>query len=251
MKAMRQEAILELVRARGAVSTSELETEVGASAATLRRDLSRLEGEGKLRRTFGGATAFETRDDPFVAVLGVNGEAKRAIARAAASQITDGQTIILDVGTTVHYLAAELVHRPITVVTGSLAVFEVLAASPETKLILLGGEFVPEYRCVTGFLAEDSLRNVHADQAFLGCSGVSDTGDIRDTTASQIPLKRAILRVSERSTLLVDSAKFPGVGSATAASIAMLDQIITDAALPDRLAAVCEAGGTAVVMTAA
>ena len=247
MRVSRHEVILDLLAARGAMRIAELETELGASSATLRRDLAQLEELGKLRRTFGGAMAFDTPDDPFAAVLLVNANAKRAIAKAAVGQVEDHQTIILDVGTTVHYLAAELVHRPLTIITGSVTAFELFAGSPETKIILLGGEYVAEYRCLTGFMAVDSLQNLHADQAFLGCSGLSNAGDIRDTTASQIPVKRAILESSETSTLLVDSAKFPGHGSSTVAAVGVLDQIITDAQLTEPLSMLCQASDTDVV----
>lgn len=244
----RQEALLNLIHARRSVTTSELEAALGASAATVRRDLAQLEEVGKLRRTFGGALAIEAKDDPFSEVLEVSRDAKLAIAQAAASQIEDGQTVILDVGTTTHYLAAQLANRRLTIITGSLSVLDVLAGAPEVALILLGGEYVTEYRCVTGPFVEDALRDIRADHAFLGCSGVTDAGDIRDTTVSQAQIKRAILRASERSTLLVDSAKFPGVGHAAVASISTLDAIITNSPLPDSVEELRRASGTELVV---
>ena len=245
----RQNAVLGAVNARGAISLTDLEKKIGASVVTLRRDLSHLESAGKLRRTHGGAMALDRTDEPFKTVLSVNSSTKRAIAKAAALQIQDHQTIILDVGTTVHYLAAELVDRPLTIITASLAIFESFEGEATATIILLGGDYMPDYHCLTGFMTEQSLKSLHADQAFLGCSGVSVSGGIRDTTASQVPVKRAILRASERTTLLVDSSKCPGTGSTTVASISDVDQIITDAPLAHHLTSMCASASTRVTLT--
>lgn len=101
---------------------------------------------------------------------------------------------------------------------------------------------------MTGFFVQEALRSIHADHVFLGCSGVTDAGDIRDTTVSQVQIKRAMLRASEHSTLLVDSAKFPGVGHAAVTSVSALDALITDAPLPGGVEDVCRGAGTEVVI---
>jgi DeoR/GlpR family transcriptional regulator of sugar metabolism len=229
MKDSREIAILDVLREERAATVSRLAVTLQASEATIRRDLVRLDKSGRVRRTHGGAVLIEA-DAPFGEVENVNRDAKNAIATAAAAQISDGESIILDIGTTTLQLATLLHGRRLTVITASIAVFDELRDDREVQLILLPGDYDRVYRSLGGHLTPEALRGLHADHAFLGTSGIAENGDLRDTTMVQIPIKRAMLEASDRATVLVDSSKFPGAGAGRIRPTTSLTQLITERA---------------------
>ncbi|WP_435093876.1 DeoR/GlpR family DNA-binding transcription regulator [Clavibacter michiganensis] len=234
MRDAREFVILDRLRATRSATVAELAEAAGTSDATIRRDLARLDEQGALRRTHGGAVLVEV-DAPFAEVEQVNREAKERIARAAAAQIQDGQSVVLDIGTTTLHLAEQLRGRTLTVITANVAAFDVLRDDRSVRLILLPGDWDPVYRSVSGPLTAESLRMLHADHAFVGVSGIADNGDLRDTTMAQVPIKRAMAEMSDRVTVLADSSKFPGTGAGRVALTASLTQLITEAAPHERV----------------
>ncbi|MRG58770.1 DeoR family transcriptional regulator [Agromyces sp. CFH 90414] len=231
MRDVRDQAILQHLRSSRAATVSELAQATGSSIATIRRDLQRLDHAGLLKRTHGGAVVSDG-DAPFGAVESVNRDAKERIARAAAESVHDGQTIILDIGTTTLRLAQLLRGRRVTVITPNMAVYEVLRDEREVHLVLLPGDYDRVYRSVSGFLTTESLRLIRADQAFLGVSGITEDGDLRDTTLAQVPIKQAMVAACDRATVLADHDKFPGTGAGRIDLPRALRRVITDAPLP-------------------
>lgn len=226
---------------------TDLAVAAGTSEATIRRDLQRLDEAGVLRRTHGGAVLVEA-DAPFAEVEQVNRDAKERIAQAAAEQILDGQSVILDIGTTTLHIARFLRGRDVTVITASIAIFDALRDDRAVRLILLPGDWDPVYCSVSGPLTVESLRLLHADHAFLGVSGIAENGDLRDTTMSQMPVKRVMTEVSDRSTVLADSSKFPGAGSGRVAPHSSLGQLITERLPAERVVEALNAKGITVTV---
>lgn len=239
----RHELILRVLRADGPATVVGLAERLGASEATIRRDLDQLDDEGLLRRVYGGAAPVIDRDDPFVDVAEVRVAEKDAIARRCAELVRDGETVLLDIGTTAHRVARQLRGRSLTVVTSNLAVYEELADETSIQLVLLGGMLRRDYRSLVGFLTEDNLRQVHADRLFLGTSGVRPDGQVTDTTVVEVPVKRAMIAASDQVVLVADSGKFPGTGMARVCGPEDLDVVVTNAG-PDPVttAAFSEAG---------
>lgn len=229
LKSVRHESVLHLLQAQGSATVNEIAHHLNTSPATARRDLAEMESQALVERTWGGVRLVTEVDDPFQEALISHGAAKRRIGAAAAALVPDGATVILDIGTTVHHLALELAARDITVLTASLPTFEVLRAAGRASIILLGGAWSEQYQCFTGTPVTDALRHQQADIAFLGCSGVSDTGRIRDTSYSQSSIKRALLAAATTTWLLADARKFPGKGGVSPFDVDALDGIITDA----------------------
>jgi len=126
-------------------------------------------------------------------------------------------------------------------------VFEELADDDGIQLLLLGGMLRREYRSLIGFLTEDNLRQVHADRLFLGTSGVRPDGRVMDTTVVEVPVKRAMIAVSDEVILLADSAKFPGRGMASVCGPDELDIVVTDAPADERTAARLREAGVTVI----
>lgn len=246
---IRQRDILRRLRADGALSVEELARRCEVSHATIRRDLAALEGLGAIQRVHGGAVladgaALDPDAKPgFASVASRDATDKESVARRAARLVSDGDTVLLDVGTTTMMLSRELRGRPVTVITASLAVLDVLRDDPAVDLILLGGTLRRSYHSLVGVLTEDSLRQVRATHAFLGASGVRADGSVLDTTTEEVPVKRAILAASDHCVLLVDRHKFPGTGTLRVCGSSELHTLVTNrGASPGTLAAVRKAG---------
>src|SRR5215203_2653559 len=210
LRVQRRQEILNAVRS-GTSHVGALAAAFGVSEMTVRRDLRDLEREGKLTRVHGGA---------------------------AAALVADGQTIMLDIGTTTLQLARHLRGREVTVITSNLAAYEELLPETTVELVLLGGVVRRNYRSLVGVLAEDALRQLRADVAFLGASGVDDDLSVVDSTMVEVPIKRAMIGSAAKTVLLADSAKFGMRGAVRVCGAAELDVLVTDDAAP---AAACEA----------
>jgi DeoR/GlpR family transcriptional regulator of sugar metabolism len=184
------------------------------------------------------------RDEPPFAEIAVErlGEKER-IGRAAADLVRDGQTIMIDIGTTTLQLARQLRDRELTVITSSLAVLEELIPCEGIELIALGGVVRRNYRSLVGVLAEDSLRQLNADVLFLGTSAVDEQLAVWDSTMVEVPIKRAMIAAAGRVVLLADAEKFSMTGSVRVCEADAIHHIVTDAGLPaSARAAIDEAG---------
>jgi DeoR/GlpR family transcriptional regulator of sugar metabolism len=225
----RHELILRALRADGPVPVGALAERLGVSPATVRRDLVQLDREGRLTRVYGGAMAAAEDDEPFARVAAERADEKDAVARRAADLVGDGDTVLLDIGTTAHRLARHLRDRALTVITSSLAVYDELKDADDVQLVLLGGVVRRSYHSMVGFLTEDALRQVHADTVFLGASGVRCDGHVMDSTVVEVPVKRAMVAAGDRVVLLADAGKFPGTGLAKVCGPDALDIVVTSA----------------------
>jgi DeoR/GlpR family transcriptional regulator of sugar metabolism len=238
----RAERIVERLRERGTVSAQELVRMLRVSAPTIRRDLDRLEGDGVLRRVHGGAFLPSTEagagagagagaagEAPFAEVVTEHAAAKEAVAAEAAKLVLPGQVVLLDIGTTTMRIARHLRGRSITVITGNLAVLDVLRHDDVGGLVMLGGSVRRNYQSLVGPLTEDALASVNADIAFLSCTGVRPDGSVVDDISQEATLKRAIVRSANRVVLPVPAAKFPGSGSLRICRVEDLDDLITTA----------------------
>ena len=247
LRAARHDAIVELLRDRPAMRTVDVARNLNVSMATARRDCIALENKGIIERSWGGIQLVTSVDDHFGDVMNHHTQAKAAIARKATELIHDGDTIIMDIGTTVHHLSGLLTGRSITVLTASLPVFETLRTAPDVTVVVLGGVWSERYQCFDGQFVADALTHHQADLAFLGCSGVNANGRVRDTSRSQAQIKQAIVDAASRSYLLVDSEKFPGTGAHSPFTIDEVTGIITSGPPPPDFDAHCELTGMEVI----
>lgn len=247
MRELRERAILDHLREVKAATVEELVHVTGSSPATIRRDLHQLDHSGAIRRARGGAVLIE-EDAPFATVEPVNREAKQRIASRAAEFIEDGASVILDIGTTTLQLAHLLRTRRVTIITASMPIYEALHDSRTAHLVMLPGDYDPVYRTLSGPLTTESLRLIRADHAFLGVSGVSVNGDLRDTTMAQVPIKRAIAEASVGVTVLADHSKFPGTGIGQVALPPNVVRFITDQAVPVEISTALAARSVEVIV---
>jgi DeoR/GlpR family transcriptional regulator of sugar metabolism len=246
LAAQRRQQVLRAVRS-GTTQVAELAAAFGVSEMTVRRDLRDLEGEGKLMRVHGGAMSVAA--EPSFAEIEVERPAvKDAIGAAAAALVDDGQTIVLDIGTTTLALARHLRGRTLTVITSNLAAYEELLVEATIELVLLGGVVRRNYRSLVGVLAEDALRQLRADVAFLGASGIDAELGILDTTMVEVPIKRAMMDAAERCVLLADSAKFGMSGVVRVCGPERLHTLVTDAGVASQAREAFERAGVEVVV---
>ncbi len=226
LPAGRQRRILELLRARGAVSVADLEQEFGISAMTARRDLRVLEEEGQANRTYGGAVlpAAAAVEDSFEHRLGQSVEAKERLARAVAPLVADGETVFADSSTSAYFAVRELVAagREITVVTNCLPLMQLVSDAPRAELVALGGSFRPVARSFVGPETVRTARSMLGDKALISVKGLTSDGAFSDPDPLEAEVKRVLIEQSTEPILLLDASKLEGRGLAV---IATLDDI--------------------------
>jgi DeoR/GlpR family transcriptional regulator of sugar metabolism len=227
LPARRRDEIVAMVTLRGSSTLAELAVELGVSEATARRDINRLAAEGRLTRVYGGAVALGAVEEPFAFSDSTDRPQKRRIARAAAELVADGDTVVLDIGSTVLELARLLAGRPVTIITSNLAAYEVLRDAVPTELVLIGGSVRRNYLSTVGFLAEHAVSQLHADTVFLGTSGVALSGAVLDTTPVEVSVKKRMIASSDRVVLLAAERKFPGAGMSVICEATEIDVLVT------------------------
>jgi DeoR/GlpR family transcriptional regulator of sugar metabolism len=181
---------------------------------------------------------------PFAEVATVAADDKERVARVAADFVSDGEVVLIDIGTTTARLARALRGRRITVITSSLAVVDELRDDPAVELLVLGGILRRNYHSLVGMLTEQALREVRAHRLFLGTSGIARDGQVRDSTLVEVPVKRAMIEAAEQTVLVADRGKFPGTGLLTVCGPEEVDVIVTNEGADAATLAACAAAGT-------
>lgn len=205
----RRERILELIRQHGFVSIPDLRDALDVSESTIRRDLELLEENGDAKRTHGGV--FSTGPSASVRQFGSRSggqwEKKRSIAIAASSQIEDHETILLDGGSTTYELARQLVGRPLQIVTNSLPVANLFASSDSVDLVLLGGAVHHKTGVTLGSYANDMLRSLNVQKAFLSVAGINQKGFF-NSNMLLVETERTMMQCADQTIIVADSSKF-------------------------------------------
>ena len=231
----------------GQAHVSALAESFGVSEMTVRRDLHSLAREGKLERVHGGAV--HTASEPGFSQIEVERfDVKDRLGAAAAALVEDGQTVMIDIGTSTTAISRHLHGKQITVVTTNLAVVEELLPDPGIELVLPGGIVRRNYRSLVGVLAEDSLRQLKSDIAFVGTSGVDAELGVWDTTMVEVPIKRLIIGGADQVVLIADVAKFSMTGMVRVCGPESLDHVVTDAPLPAAVRSVVDANAIEVTI---
>ncbi|HTJ71364.1 MAG TPA: DeoR/GlpR family DNA-binding transcription regulator [Actinospica sp.] len=227
----RRQRILALVGAQGRVRIAELVAVLGVSEPTIRKDLSLLEREKHIRRTHGGAIAVRPLLEPTIGDRGMlHAEAKDAIARACAAEISRGDSVFLDSGTTVQRVARLLDQEHVNVLTNSLGVAAALAGKPPSiRHTLLGGTVHALGESVVGPIALDTLSRFTVNIAFVSASGLAETGiSVSDVAETQV--KQAVIERARKVVVPVDSSKFGVTDFITVCGLDRVDLVVTEAA---------------------
>jgi DeoR family fructose operon transcriptional repressor len=230
----RRGRLLDLIRVRGFAALEELVRELGVSESTVRRDLDALEQQGAARRTHGGVlyaggmprlAEFDERQPAHWA-------AKRAIAATAAEIIADGETVLLDGGTTTYEVARLLVGRSLQVVTNSLPVANLFASESRSDLVLLGGYVSPRTGVCLGPYANELLGRLHVTTTVLSAAGIAEEG-LFNAHLLLAETEQAMLRAAGRVIVVADSSKFGRKSLTLVAALSEIDVVVSDDGLGD------------------
>jgi len=244
---LRQQAIVDLLARAGVVRVTALAKELGVSAVTVRSDLDQLESRGALRRTRGGAIPIDlpSPELPLEEASRVRIADKRRIGARAAAQVRNGETIILDVGSTTTEMAKALppTLRDVVVVTNALNIALLLESHPGISVIVTGGMLRPLQHSLVNPYGTVLLSQINADKAFLGCNGVDPAKGLTNTNLQEAEVKTQMLRAARETIVLADHSKLLKVATARIAGLEAIHVLVTDhSADPEALRALTEAG---------
>ena len=232
----RRRVLLERVRAEGHVDAAALAKDLGVDGSTIRRDLALLSNAGVVRRTRGGvlpSDPAEVVDVPFDIRRGERKEAKHAIAVAAAALVQNGETVILDNGSTAHQVAIELRRRQnLTIITNDLLIGLLVARQPGHRLHMTGGVLLNSFYTLVGPQSVASFQTLHADWLFMGAEGIHPEAGITNINVVEIPTKHAMLAAASKTVVVADSSKFGRRAFATVCRLSEISLLLTDDALP-------------------
>jgi DeoR family transcriptional regulator, glycerol-3-phosphate regulon repressor len=246
----RHAQILAVLRRDGIVRIATLARMFGVTTETARRDLDELAQSGALQRTYGGGASRSLIDEPGIGLRGLVNAAERArIAAAAAAIVEPGDALMIDAGSTTSLFAAALVARNIhlTAVTNCLPIANTLGAGERCRVIVCPGDYNPREAGVFGTEAVTFLQRFQANKAFIGAGGLTQDG-FTDADSAGCAIKRAMLERADRALLLVDSSKFTVVQFERVGPLADLDDVVTEAPPPRRLATTLRSAGVSVTV---
>jgi DeoR/GlpR family transcriptional regulator of sugar metabolism len=227
----RRNAILQILQQSGRLKVDELSRDLGVSKVTIRQDLEHLEQLGMLLRAHGGAilnnrVSFER---PFQMEETAFKQEKERIGKAAAGLIKAGETVILDVGTTVTAAARQLKNHPeLTVITNALNIALLFEDSPQIDVLVTGGTLRPQQHSLVNPYGKLLLEQIRADVALIGVNGVSASYGITNANGAEAEMKQLFIRSAARRIVLADSGKIGNIAFARFAGISDIDHLITD-----------------------
>jgi len=232
----RRMKMLAWLQEEGSARVRDLAEAFSVSEVTIRQDLERLEAEGHVVREHGGAYLKSVPQQVRAMALHhlVNMDEKRRIGRAAAALVENGETIILDSGSTTTEVAMNLIDREhLTVVTNALNIALILGAMPTCTVHMPGGQFKPPTLSLSGERSADYFKGLFAQKLFLATAAVSFEAGLTFPAIADITVKRAMIETASRVYLLADSSK---IGKTSFSSLGGIDNIhvlITDTGIRD------------------
>jgi DeoR family ulaG and ulaABCDEF operon transcriptional repressor len=233
----RHQLILRQVRTRGFLPVRELQAATGASPATLRRDLTRLAAGGAVRRVHGGIEALETSGQPQIASRSIdvrralNADRKRRVASAAADLCEDGESIIINAGSTTGFMAEYLRHRNMQILTNSFPIAYELIAGSANRVVLPGGEVYRDQGIILSPFEEDAIQSFTAAKMFMSCYAITAMGIVEDDPLVARAEAKLLSR-AEELIVIADASKFEARGSIIVCPLKRVHTLITDAAAP-------------------
>jgi DeoR/GlpR family transcriptional regulator of sugar metabolism len=245
----RRMEIVKIINMHKSATVAEIVEWIGASPATVRRDLTWLDEQGLIMRTHGGATAIDYSSQALLRGsvpsyeqrLNDYTEEKQSIGQCAAENIHDGETIILDASSTNHFVLPFLAKkRDLTVITNSLYISKELMTISETNpsltVICSGGTLFMRSYSFIGMIAEQALSQFYVDKAFIGLRGISLHHGLTSPFPEEIPIKRQMIKCARQVFILADHSKFNVTSASLIAPINIVHTLITDARITPEVA---------------
>ncbi|MBI4579008.1 MAG: DeoR/GlpR transcriptional regulator [Planctomycetes bacterium] len=245
----RRQQLSEFLARRGFADLSVLVTELGVSESTVRRDLSQLEEEGVIRRTHGGAVFVSDRFSAlnYSARESTAVEEKLAIGRAAAERVEDGETILMDGGTTTFQVARHLMTRSLQVVTNSLPIANLLGSAASVELIFVGGYIYPRTGVALGPIAKQALAGLHFTKVFMGAAGITEEG-LYNANVLLVETQEQMMRSADEVIVVADRTKFGRRSLARLCGWDRINRVVSDAGLESKWQDVVREAGVDMIL---
>lgn len=226
----RRKKILEIIQQKESVKVPDLSQQFGVTLETIRRDLEKLEKEGHVKRSYGGATLnSSTNEDISINIReATNKEDKNRIGKAVADLIQDGDTIMMDASTTALYVAKYLQDKKVTIITNALKVPMVLAGKNNMDIISTGGTLKSSSLSFVGHLAESVIEKYHVNKTIISCKAIDLEHGIMEPHQLETEVKKKMIHASEQVILAVDSSKFGKKSFIKAYPIDKINTLVTD-----------------------
>lgn len=252
--AEREAAIFRLIGDSGFVSFRELERQLDASPATIRRDLERLASEGRVVRVHGGAKlpaepapASSLTGVPFHQNIDRNRAAKEAIGKAAAELCRPGEGIIIDGGSTTLQMCPHLDGLGLQVMTNSLHIVSALLPQTSTRITVPGGAVFREQNIILSAAGDDLMPRFHAPKLFMSAAALGAQG-IMQADVVLVAAERRFIERAEQVILLVDSSKFASSSGHVVCDLADIDVLVTDEGIEPEHRRMLEGAGIDVIV---
>jgi DeoR family transcriptional regulator of aga operon len=250
----RRRQIRELIEEQGRVTTEELSARFGTSLVTIRGDLNALAETGRIVRTHGGALAHRDGEElPIGVKENLRQGEKMRIAAVAAAMIQDGETILLDSGSTTGEIAKQIRQLKlggINVITNALNIAVTLANAPNVQLVMLGGVLRPNSYSLSGPQAELALANLQADILFLGVDSLDPDVGLMTPHVLEAQLNAQMIRCARRVIAVADSSKLLRRNLSVIAKVEQIHTLVTDdGANPEIVAALRQRGVEVVIVS--
>lgn len=247
----RRQRLSDFLAQRGYADLSVLVSESGVSESTVRRDLSQLEEEGVARRTHGGAVFVSDRFSTlnYDARVSTAAPEKEAIGRAAAELVHDGDTILLDGGTTTFQVARNLLTRSLQVVTNSLPIAGLLSSAAGIELILVGGYIYPRTGVALGPFAQQTLESLHVSRAIMGVAGITEDS-LYNANVLMVEAEQQMMRSADEVIVVADHSKFGKRALARLGGWDLIDRVVSDGDIEPRWPDVIRSAGAEMILAA-
>lgn len=230
----RRNQIEKIITEKGSILVTELARQFEVTTETIRGDLEKLERQGVLVRTYGGATLVNSEESELVSERDViNYEGKQRIGKRAADLIRDGETIFLDASTSALHLARNIKNKTgVTVITNAEKIVSELSGCENINVICIGGKLTPKNMSFVGRVTEKTIReNYYANKVFFSCRGVTAARGLVDSSEEEAEIKKAMMDMSESTVFLCDHHKLGRLGVPVISDFSRLDTIVTDVQL--------------------
>lgn len=233
----RHRAILKLLQQDGTVTIADLARRLDVSLETVRRDIKPLASEGAILKMHGAISLPSVIGEaPFERRMRENSEAKRAIAAAMAATVRDGDSIMLDTGTTTSFLARELLgHRRLTVITNSSDIARTLSTINDNRVYMAGGELRSDNGAAFGVTAIEFVSRFSVSHAVISTGAIDAIGGIMDFDLEEAEFARMVLSCGRRTVAITDHSKFGRQGLVKVCDFAAIGEIITDRPPPSHI----------------
>ncbi len=245
----RRQQLSEFLARRGFADLSVLVAELNVSESTIRRDLSQLEDEGVIRRTHGGAVFISDRFSAlnYSARESTEVDQKQAIGKAAAELIQDGETIMLDGGTTTFQVARHLLTRALQVVTNSLPIANLLGSAGSIELIFVGGYIYPRTGVALGPIARQALDSLHFSKVFMGAAGISEDG-FYNANVLLAETQQQMMCSADEVVVVADHTKFGRRSLARLCGWDRISRLVSDTGMDSRWQDIVRQSGTDMIL---